>query len=66
MNHLKRFNLNDKQIKDITKTDLVEKILSEYIGKRVMALEIKELGISINDNADVIVNNELIKRFKLI
>ena len=51
VNHLKRFNLNDKQIKDITKTDLVEKILSEYIGKRVMALEIKELGISINDNA---------------
>ena len=31
VNHLKRFNLNDKQIKDITKTDLVEKILSEYI-----------------------------------
>ena len=51
VNHLKRFNLNEKQIKDIAKTDLVEKILSEYIGKRVMALEIKELGISINDNA---------------
>ena len=51
VNHLKRFNLNEKQIKDIAKTDLVEKILSEYIGKKVMALEIKELGISINDNA---------------
>ncbi len=51
VNYLKRLNLNEKQIKDITKTDLIEKILSEYIGKRVMALEIKELGISINDNA---------------
>ena len=51
VNHLKRFNLNEKQINDIAKTDLVEKILSEYIGKKVMALEIKELGISINDNA---------------
>ena len=51
INHLQRFNLSDEQIKDLPKTDLVEKILSEYIGKRVMALEINELGITINDNS---------------
>ncbi len=51
VNHLQRFNLSDEQIKDLPKTDLVEKILSEYIGKRVMALEINELGITINDNS---------------
>ena len=32
-------------------SNLGKKILSEYIGKRVMALEIKKLGISINDNS---------------
>ena len=51
VDYLRRLNLNEKQIKDLPKTDLVEKILSEYIGKKVMALEIKELGILINDNS---------------
>ncbi len=51
VDHLRRFNLSEKQIKNLPKTDLVEKILSEYIGKKVMALEIEELGIIINDNS---------------
>ena len=51
LDHLRRFNLDEKQIKDLPKSDLVEKILSEYIGKKVMALEIQELGIIINDNS---------------
>ena len=51
VDYLRRLNLNEKQIKELPKTDLIEKILSEYIGKRVMALEIKKLGISINDNS---------------
>ena len=51
LDHLRRFNLNEKQIKDLPKSDLIEKILSEYIGKKVMALEIQELGITINDNS---------------
>ena len=51
IDHLRRFNLSEKQIKDLPKTDLVEKILSEFIGKKVMALEIEELGIIINDNS---------------
>ena len=49
--YLRRLNLNEDQIKNLPKTDLIEKILSEYIGKRVMALEIEKLGISINDNS---------------
>ena len=48
---LERLNLNEEQIKNFPKTDLVEKILSEFIGKRVMALEIEKLGIFINDDA---------------
>ena len=49
--YLRRLNLSEKQIKNLSKTDLVEKILSEYIGKKVMALEIEKLGISLNDNS---------------
>ena len=55
-----RLNLNEEQIKNISKTDLIEQILSDYIGKKVMSLEIKKLGIVINDNAlrDIIKNDK--------
>ena len=51
VNYLRRLNLSDEQIKSLPKTDLVEKILSQYIGKRVMELEIQKLGITVNDNS---------------
>ena len=61
LNYLRRLNLKEEQIKNLSKTDLVEKILSEYIGKRVMALEIEKLGITINDNSlrNIIKNDEI-------
>ena len=61
LNYLRRLNLKEEQIKNLPKTDLVEKILSEYIGKRVMALEIEKLGITINDNSlrNIIKNDEI-------
>ena len=37
----RKLNLNKEQIQNLPKTDLVEKILSDYIGKRVMALKLK-------------------------
>ena len=49
--YLRRLNLDEDQIKNLPKTDLIEKILSEYIGKKVMALEIEKLGITVNDNS---------------
>ena len=59
--YLNRLNLSEEQIKDLPKTDLIEQILSEYIGRKVMALEIKELGITISDNAlrNIIKNDKL-------
>ena len=59
--YLRRLNLNKDQIKNLPKTDLLEKILSEYIGKRVMALEIENLGITVNDNSlrDIIKNDKM-------
>ena len=51
INYINQLNLNEKQIKNLSKTDLIEQILSDYIGKKVMSLEIEKLGIVVNDNA---------------
>ena len=61
MNYLNRLNLNDQQIKNLKSSDLLEKILSEFIGKKVMSLEIEKFGIIINDNSlrNIIINDEL-------
>ena len=61
MNYLNRLNLNEEEMKNLPKTDLIEKILSEYIGRKVMALEIEKLGITVSDNSlrDIIRNDEL-------
>jgi peptidyl-prolyl cis-trans isomerase D len=61
VNYLNRLNLNEEQIKNLPKTDLMDKILSEYIGRKVMALEIEKLGITVNDNSlrNIIRNDKL-------
>ena len=51
INYINRLNLNEEQVKNLSKTDLVEQILSDYIGKKVMSLEIEKLGIEITDSA---------------
>ena len=59
--YLRRLNISEDQIKNLPKTDLIEKILSEYIGKKVMALEIEKLNIAISDNSlrNIIKNDKL-------
>lgn len=61
VNYLNRLNLNKDQIKNLPKSDLVEQILSEYIGRKVMSLEIEETGITISDNSlrKIIKNDKL-------
>ena len=61
VDYLRRLNLNEDQIKNLPRTDLIEKILSEYIGKKVMALEIEKLNITISDNSlrNIIKNEKL-------
>jgi len=51
IDYINRLNLNEEQVKNLSKTDLIEQILSDYIGKKVMTLEIEKLGIVVNDNA---------------
>ena len=61
VNYFGRLNLDEEKIKNLPKTDLMEKVLSEYIGRKVMALEIEQSGITINDRAlrDIIRNDKL-------
>ena len=60
VNYINRLNLSEEQRKNMSKTDLVEQILSDYIGKKVMSLEIEKLGIVVSDNAlrDIIKNDK--------
>jgi len=64
VDYLRRLNLTEEQIKNLSKTDLVEKILSDYIGKRVMSSEIEKLGIMVNDNSlrTIIKNDKLFSK----
>ncbi len=59
--YIRRLNLKEEEIKSFPKTDLIEKILSDYVGKKVMELEIKKLGITVNDNSlrSIIKNDKL-------
>ncbi|MDC0437613.1 SurA N-terminal domain-containing protein [Pelagibacteraceae bacterium] len=61
MNYVSKLNLNKEQVKNLQKTDLIEQILSEYIGRKVMALEIEKLGVVVDDNAlrNIIKNDKL-------
>ena len=61
MNYVNRLNLNENELKNLPQTDLIEKILSEYIGRKVMSLEIEKHGVVVNDNAlrNIIKNDKL-------
>ena len=61
VNYLHRLNLNKEQTNNLKKSNLMDKILSEYIGRKVMALEIERSGITVNDNSlrDIIRNDKL-------
>ena len=61
ISYLRKINLNEEQIKSLPNTDLVEQILSQYIGRKVMALEIEKIGVVVDDNS----LREIIKSDKL-
>ncbi len=61
VNYINRLDLNEEQIKNLSKSNLVEQILSDYIGKKVMTFEIKKLGIVVSDSGlrNIIKNDKL-------
>ena len=62
--YLNRLNLNEKQRKNLAKTDLLDRILSDYIGKKIIALEISEQGINLNNQSlkEIIINDKTFKK----
>ena len=47
--YVNRLNLSDEQVKNISKSDLLDKILSDYIGREIIALEIVDQGIALSN-----------------
>ncbi len=60
VNYLRVLDLNDQERKNLSKTDLIERILADYIGKRVLILELSDLNVTISDLTlkDLIINDK--------
>ena len=62
--YVNRLNLNEQQRNNLTKTDLLDRILSDYIGKKIIALEIVDQGINLNNKSlkEIIVNDKVFQK----
>ena len=60
VNYLNILNLSEQERKDLPKTDLIEKILSDYIGKKVLLLELEDLDVILEDPSlkEIIINDK--------
>jgi len=60
INYLNRINLNENERKNLAKSNTIEKILAEYIGRKIIQLEIENLGIQITDSSlkNIIINDK--------
>ena len=58
--HVSRLNLSEQQRKNLGKTDLLDKILSDYIGRKIISLEIEGQGISLSNKSlkEIILTDE--------
>ena len=62
--YVNRLNLTEQQRNNLAKTDLIDKILSDYIGKKIVILETINQGINLNDQSlkEIIINDEIFKK----
>ena len=62
--YVNRLSLNEQQRNNLSKTDLLDRILSDYIGKKIIALEIADQGINLNNQSlkEIIVNDEIFQK----
>ena len=60
VNYLNVLNLNDQELKDLPKTDLINRILSDYIGKKVLVQELENLNVILEDKSlkEIIINDK--------
>jgi len=61
MDYLARLNIPDKERQNLSKNNTLDKILEDYIGRKVIQLEVKNFGIKVNDKSlkNIIINNKL-------
>jgi len=59
-NYLNRLGLSEQERKNISKSNLLEKILSDYIGKKVVSYEVDAMGVRVSDASlrDIITNDK--------
>ena len=62
--YVNRLNLSEQQRSNLVKSDLLNRILSDYIGKNIIALEIIDQGINLNNKSlkEIIVNDDTFKK----
>jgi peptidyl-prolyl cis-trans isomerase D len=55
-----RLNLTEEQRRNLNKTDLLDKILSDYVGKKIITLEIEKRGIHLSDKSlkEILITDE--------
>jgi len=60
-NYVNRLNLNKEQEKNLGRTDLLREILSDYVGKKIFAMEIKSKGINLSNRSlrAIIISDEV-------
>jgi len=49
--YVNRLNLNEQQRNNMGETDLLDKILSDYVAKKIIALEIINQGVNLNNKS---------------
>ena len=64
VNYLSQLNLTNEQRKNLSKTDLLDRILSDYIGKKIIAMEIETGGVKLSNNSlkEIITSDETFKK----
>ena len=62
--YVNRLNLGEQQRSNIAKTDLLDRILSDYVGKKIIALEIIDQGVNLNNQSlkDIITTDKAFKK----
>ena len=62
--YVNRLNLSEQQRNNLSKTDLLDKILSDYVGKRIVALEIIDQGVNLNNQSlkEIITTEETFRK----
>ncbi len=60
INFLNRVSLTEEQRRDLPNTDLVENLLSNYIGNKIIKMETEDVGIRLTDSSlrDIIINDK--------